>query len=192
VSATAWGGLNLCAGVPRDRKPSKPLPMSKVRGGVLMTLMGRPAIPAKIKELSGTVRKDRTKETIEYDLLLIAPKPEVWMDDNGKKYFKNICKLLISKKLLNVANVQLVILMAQEFSLYEEATRELKIGGKVFISDKGNYLQSPWVSIRNNAQKNYRDIAALFGLDPVSAMKVGGPARSDKDPFDEMQNKYNQ
>jgi P27 family predicted phage terminase small subunit len=157
-----------------------------------MTLMGRPAIPAKIKELSGTVRKDRTKETIEYDLLLIAPKPEVWMDDNGKKYFKNICKLLISKKLLNVANVQLVILMAQEFSLYEEATRELKIGGKVFISDKGNYLQSPWVSIRNNAQKNYRDIAALFGLDPVSAMKVGGLAKSDKDPFDEMQNKYNQ
>jgi phage terminase small subunit len=91
-----------------------------------------------------------------------------------------------------VANVQLVILLAQEFSLYEESTRELKISGKVFISDKGNYLQSPWVSIRNNAQKNYRDIAALFGLDPVSAMKVGGTGKGEKDPFDEMQNKYNQ
>ena len=152
---------------------------------------GRPGIPDTIKKLSGTIRKDRLKEGIEFDLLCIAPKPEVWMDDRAKKYFRNICDLLISKKLLNVANVQLVILMAQEFSLYEEATRELKTSGKVFISDKGNYLQSPWVSIRNNAQKNYRDIAALFGLDPVSAMKVGGPAKSDKDPFDEMQSKYN-
>jgi P27 family predicted phage terminase small subunit len=151
---------------------------------------GRPAIPATIKKLSGTIRKDRIKEGIEFELLLITPKPEVWMDNRAKKYFKNICELLINKKLLNVANVQLVILMAQEFSLYEEATRELKDSGKVFISDKGNYLQSPWVSIRNNAQKNYRDIAALFGLDPVSAMKVGGPVKSDKDPFDEMQNRY--
>jgi phage terminase small subunit len=68
----------------------------------------------------------------------------------------------------------------------------LKVSGKVFVSDKGNYLQSPWVSIRNNAQKNYRDIASLFGLDPVSAQKIGGAKPPDKDPFDEMQNKYNQ
>lgn len=156
-----------------------------------MAHIGRPAIPAKIKELSGTVRKDRIKEGIEFDLISVAPKPKVWMDARAKRYFKNISELLINKKLLNVANVQLVILMAQEFSLYEEATRELKISGKVFYSDKGNLLQSPWVSIRNNAQKNYRDIAALFGLDPVSAMKVGGPVKSDKDPFDEMQTKYN-
>jgi P27 family predicted phage terminase small subunit len=155
-----------------------------------MGVIGRPAIPAKIKELSGTVRKDRIKDIIEYDLLTIAPKPEVWMDTRAKRYYKNICELLISKKLLNVANVQLVTLMAQEFSLYEEATRELKISGKVFYSDKGNLLQSPWVSIRNNAQKNYRDIAALFGLDPVSAQKIGTPTRGDKDPFDELQNKY--
>lgn len=153
---------------------------------------GRPAIPAKIKELSGTIRKDRTREGVEFDLLLIAPKPEVWMDNRAKKYFKNTCELLISKRLLNVANVQLVVLMAQEFSLYEEATRELKVGGKVFVSDKGNYLQSPWVSIRNNAQKNYRDIASLFGLDPVSSQKIGGSKSTGQDPFDEMNNKYNQ
>jgi P27 family predicted phage terminase small subunit len=156
-----------------------------------MSRVGRPGIPAKIKELSGTIRKDRIKEGLEFDSLSIPPKPEVWMDNRAKKYFKNICKLLISKKILNVANVQLVVLMAQEFSLYEEATRELKISGKVFVSDKGNYLQSPWVSIRNNAQKNYRDIAALFGLDPVSAMKVVGSGKIEKDPFEQMQSKYN-
>ena len=151
---------------------------------------GRPALPAKIKELSGTIRKDRQREGVEFELLTIAPKPEVWMDDRAKKYFKNVCDMLIDKKLLNVANVQLVILLAQEFSLYEEATRELKISGKVFVSDKGNMMPSPWISIRNSAQKNYRDIASLFGLDPLSAQKIGAPLRGEKDPFDEMQKRF--
>ena len=112
------------------------------------------------------------------------------MDERAKKYFKNTCELLISKKLLNVANVQLVILLAQEFSLYEESTRELKISGKVYISDKGNQMVSPWISIRNSAQKNFRDIASLFGLDPLSAQKIGAPLKSEKDPFDEMQKRF--
>lgn len=155
-----------------------------------MSKAGRPSIPAEIKKLSGTIRKDREKEGVSYDLITVVPKPEVWMDDRAKKYFRNVCELLIGKKILNVANVQLVILLAQEFSLYEEATRELKESGKVFVSDKGNYLQSPWVSIRNNAQKNYRDIAALFGLDPVSAQKIGGAPRSDQDDFDKLTNQF--
>jgi P27 family predicted phage terminase small subunit len=151
---------------------------------------GRPSLPATIKELSGTIRKDRTREGIEFDLLTIVPKPEVWMDDRAKKYFKNVCELLINKKLLNVANVQLVILLAQEFSLYEEATRELKISGKVMVSDKGNLQPSPWISIRNSAQKNYRDIATLFGLDPLSSQKIGAPVQGEKDPFSEMMKKF--
>jgi P27 family predicted phage terminase small subunit len=155
-----------------------------------MPHVGRPAIPATIKKLSGTIRKDRSTEVLNFDPISIIPKPEVWMDERAKKYFKNACKLLIEKKLLNVANVQLVILMAQEFSLYEEATREMKESGKVYISDKGNYLQSPWVSIRNNAQKNYRDIAALFGLDPVSSQKIGGAAAEKADEFEKISKKY--
>jgi P27 family predicted phage terminase small subunit len=147
-------------------------------------------IPAEIKKLSGTVRKDRLREGIDFELLTVAPKPEVWMEEKAKRYFRNVCNLLISKKLLNVANVQLVVLLAQEFSLYEEATRELKSSGKVFVSDKGNLLPSPWISIRNSAQKNYRDIASLFGLDPLSAQKIGAPVRGEKDPFDEMQKRF--
>lgn len=155
-----------------------------------MGRVGRPMIPAEIKKLSGTVRKDRLREGVDFELLTMTPKPEVWMDDRAKKYFRNICEMLIDKKLLNVANVQLVILLAQEFSLYEEATRELKISGKVFVSDKGNLLPSPWMSIRNSAQKNFRDIASLFGLDPLSAQKIGAPVRGDKDPFDEMKKHF--
>jgi P27 family predicted phage terminase small subunit len=155
-----------------------------------MAKAGRPGIPAKLKELSGTIRKDRTRDGIEFEKLTIVPKPEVWMDDRAKKYYKNICKLLIAKELLTVSNVQLVIIMAQEYATYEQATRELKISGLVFTSDKGNELQSPWVSIRNNAQKNYRDIAALFGFDPISSQKIGPVSKAASDDFEKLTKKY--
>lgn len=155
-----------------------------------MATRGRPNLPGRMKELSGTIRKDRTKEELNYEKLTIVPKPEVWMDGKAKKYFKNICQLLIAQELLNVANVQLVVIMAQEYASYEEANRALKDKGYTYISDKGNELLSPWVSIRNQSQKNYRDIAALFGLDPISVQKMGGQSKQPVDDFEKLNKKY--
>jgi P27 family predicted phage terminase small subunit len=156
---------------------------------------GRTPVLAITKRLQGTDRKDRQKEVIQFNIISEVPKPEVWLDSRAKKYFKNICKLLIDKGLLTDGNIGHAVIMSQELSTYEEACRAIKDDGMIQTIDtkNGSYEQvSPWVGIRNQAQKNYRDYAALFGLDPVSAMKVSGPAKSDKDPFEEMQNKYNQ
>jgi P27 family predicted phage terminase small subunit len=155
-----------------------------------MSKTGRPSLPIRIKELQGTFREDRKKNPIEFAPITECPKPEVWLENRAKKYFKNICKLLIDKHLLNEANVPLVLMMAQEFATYEEATRELKTG-KVKISGRNDYEQlSPWVTIRNQAQKNYRDLSSLFGLDPISVGKIGNTAKPASDPFEEMQKKY--
>lgn len=159
-----------------------------------MSKAGRPSTPALIKKLSGTVRKDRTREGIEFDLITEIPKPALWLEPKAKKYFTNICDLLIRKHLLNEANVPLVLIMAQEFATYERATKELKRGGMIqTISTKnGDYEQaSPWLAIRNQAQKNYRDIAGMFGLDPLSSQKIGPVGKGEKDPFDELEKKYN-
>jgi P27 family predicted phage terminase small subunit len=154
---------------------------------------GRPTVPATIKKLQGTDRKDRKKDSVEFTPITICPKPEAWLDSKAKKNFKAFCNLLIGKELLTDGNVGHVLIMAQEFATYEKALRELKISGYVITTGKNDYEQpSPWVAIRNQAQKNYRDIAALFGLDPVSASKVTGTRKTEKDPFDEMQSKYNQ
>jgi P27 family predicted phage terminase small subunit len=155
---------------------------------------GRPGVPARIKELSGTVRKDRMREGIHFDEITTVPKPEVWMTAKAKKYFKNICELLISKKLLTSANVPLVLIMASEFATYEEATREIRRGGMVqtIETKNGAYEQvTPWVAIRNQSMKNYKDVAALFGLDPLSQQKIGPAVRDTGDDFDKLTKKYN-
>jgi P27 family predicted phage terminase small subunit len=156
-----------------------------------MSKAGRPSVPAQIKELSGTIRKDRMREGIEFALITEVPKPEVWLDAKAKKYFKSTCELLIRKHLLNEANVPLVLLMAQEFSTYETACRELTDKKDyVKITSTGYEQPSPWISIRNQAHKNYISIASLFGLDPLSAQKIGPPVKGVKDPFDELTKKY--
>ena len=155
-----------------------------------MAKAGRPSVPDTIKKLSGTIRKDRIWEGIEFDLISEVPKPEVWLENKAKKYFKNICQMLIDKKMLNNANVQLVLIMAQEFATYEKATRELKKGYINSIGKNGYEVPSPWVSIRNQAQKNYRDITSLFGLDPLSSQKIGPAGKGEEDPFNKLEKKY--
>lgn len=165
----------------------------KTQGGGIKMAGGRPAVPATTKKLQGTDRKDREKEGVQFTVITICPKPAVWLDTKAKTNFKTFCKLLIGKGLLTDANIGHVLIMAQEFSTYEKANRELqkKKDGEVMMTASGYKQPSPWIAIRNTAQKNYREIAALFGLDPVSATKVGGTRKANEDPFDEMQNKYN-
>lgn len=154
---------------------------------------GRPTLPATTKKLQGTDRADRQREVVEYAQITVVPKPEVWLDTKAKTNFKNICKLLIDKCMLTDANVGHALIMAQELSTYETACRELKKKGAYVEKTATGYKQpSPWVAIRNQAQKNYKDYAALFGLDPVSAQKVGGLKATEKDPFEQLQNKYNE
>ena len=160
-----------------------------------MSKAGRPSVPAVTKKLQGTDRKDREKEGINFTLITVCPKPEVWLDSKAKKNFKNFCELLIEKELLTNTNIGHVAIMAQELSTYEEACRQIKKDGMTQIMEtkNGSYEQvAPWVAIRNTAQKNYRDYAALFGLDPISASKIVGTKKPEKDDFEQMQNKYSQ
>ena len=157
-----------------------------------MANKGRPQLPAKIKALQGTAREDRKTDSVEFTQITIVPKPEVWLDNKAKKYYRNICQLLISKGLLTDGNISLVLMMAQEFYVYENAVRELKKGGYIVKAGANrDDKPSPWVSIRNESLKNYMNIATKFGLDPISAVKVPGAKKSSGDPFEDMLNKYN-
>jgi P27 family predicted phage terminase small subunit len=170
--------------------------VSKFRGGDIRMSAGRPGKTKELKALQGTDRKDREKDNIQFTLITICPKAESWLDTKGKKNFKNFCELLIEKRLLTNTNIGHVAIMAQELSIYEDACRKIKKDGMTQIMETKNgstYEQvTPWVAIRNTAQKNYRDYASLFGLDPASSQKIGGAKKNEEDPFDQMQNKYNQ
>lgn len=155
-----------------------------------MGLRGRPSVPAKLKELSGTLRADRVKSGVKFELITKVPKPEVWMSDQGKKNFKRLCQLLISHRLLDVASVPLVVFMAEDWASFQEACRAIKEEGSVMTTSSGYQQASPWIGIRNQAQKNYREVAAMFGLDLLSSQKIGLPGEDTGDEFEKLMREH--
>lgn len=61
---------------------------------------------------------------------------------------------------------------------HEYLVAEDKVGslGRIIPTQEGNLIQNPWVSIRNKAQKRWKDWLAEFGLTPSSRarLKLGG------------------
>lgn len=150
--------------------------------------MGNKTTPETIRKLSGTLRADRIKEGIQFELITKVPKPEIWLSDKGKINFKLISKMLIDKSMLYNSDVHLLAIMAEEMATYEMACRELKTAASYTqISPKGYEMQSPWVAIRNQSQANICRIGSLFGLDPLSREKFGGNKQKEvKNPFENL------
>ncbi len=96
--------------------------------------------------------------------------------------------MLIDKNMLYNSDIHLLSIMAEEMATYEMACRKLKNEDDYIMSTpKGYKQQSPWVGIRNQAQSNVQKIGSLFGLDPISREKFGGPkSKGEKNPFDEL------
>ena len=153
---------------------------------------GRPGLPATQKQLQGTLRADRTRSGVNYELIAEIPKPETWLTTGGKKYFKSFCGLLIHHKILSVGNVQEVAIMAEAWDKYIESCKKLKKEGTVITTPKGFEMMNPHVTVRNQALKDFRERAAMFGMDPVSNQKISVQSKQEDDPFDKLLNKYDQ
>lgn len=149
-------------------------------------------LPVGQKKLQGTLRQDRVKGGVSYELITEIPKPEPWMTTGGKKFFRLFCGLFISHKMLDVGNVQEVATMAEAWDEYIRCSRDLKKEGMIITTAKGYKMQNPLLLVRDQALKRYRERATLFGMDPMSSQKIAPKKRDDRDPLDELFTKYDQ
>lgn len=151
-------------------------------------MKGRTTLPIKQKELSGTLRKDRLNNGIQFTLLTICPNAPDWLDAKAKEKFTDLSNLLISNKMLFDADVHNLAILSKELSIYEMACSELKTKTKFIEETNSGYKQpNPWVAIRNQAQKNVREIGSLFGLDPLSRSRFNiKPEKQNDNPFENL------
>ena len=149
-------------------------------------LPGRKPIPDEEKKLAGTFRKDRMRNGLKFTQITVTPKPPAWLDSSSKKIFFDLSSLLISKNMLYESDIHLLAILSKELSIYEMACRELKTPSKfVFKTESGYQQQSPWVNIRNQAQKNVKELGSLFGFDPLSRNRfnIKSEDKKDNNPF---------
>lgn len=133
--------------------------------------MGRKPLPNETKMIRGTFKATRATGELMSELVTVCPPPPENLNDPQKELFLNTAKLLIAEKKLTVANIHYVSMLAVNMEIYNRAVTALNNGELVITTQSGYVQPSPYLGIKNNAEKNLIDLGKLFGFDPYSATK---------------------
>ncbi|HNZ69501.1 MAG TPA: P27 family phage terminase small subunit [Prolixibacteraceae bacterium] len=151
-------------------------------------LKGKIPTDPQLKKFRGSYRADRMKQgQITGEPITQVPDPPAWLDDPAKVIFREAATLIMAQKKLFASDLNLIAIYSFELWVYQTAVEKLKDPASHVMTTATGYEQvAPWVSIRNQAAKNVRDIGQLYGLDPVSRAKLGIRERQEPDEFEKL------
>lgn len=146
-------------------------------------MRGRKPTPTAVKIANGNPGKRRLNAD-EPKPDPAAPDPPPHLAGAALKLWWQLTPELAKLGMLARIDVVALASYCDAWALYLKARRELKKGGAVYISDKGNPIQSPWVGIVNTQSELMRKLGVEFGLTPSSRSRVKAP--SPTSPADEL------
>ena len=131
------------------------------------------------------------------DLLKEIPKPGTYLSSNAKKHFKRIAKILIAADSLKRIHVPALELMAENFTQWEWAVREIRALNK---EEPGTgYIQkyssgakniTSEMTVKRDAEKAIMQCIKQFGLDPKSEKELKQEVNPDQgDLFEGFKNR---
>ncbi len=105
------------------------------------------------------------------------------LSDEAKKEWKRIVSELDDMGLASKADRAALALYCDAWAMWREACDQIAEQGLTTLSPNGHLMQSPYVSIRNNAFKQIKSMLTEFGLTPSSRSRVSVPAKEEEDPL---------
>ena len=142
---------------------------------------GRKKMPTKIKELRGTIRKDRTLENeMTVAVVEVIPEPPEWLSEIGRQEWNKVCVELHGKQMLHHIDLRLLEAYCNAISLHIETEMMLRDKGRiqVFKDEEGNVKHAqavPYQKIANDALDRAMKIATQFGFTPSSRSGISTP-----------------
>ncbi|HGJ5869476.1 phage terminase small subunit P27 family [Arsenophonus nasoniae] len=144
---------------------------------------------------SGGGRKRNLPAKKQSNLTRIAP-PEALMGENAVKLWKTQSHILIQRGTFELEDAPLLIaycnacelMLRAEKVIAEHALRDIDSGGITEMGGSGGLKKHPAVSVRNDCVSQIARVGSLLGLDPLSRMRMTGPAdkNDDGNEFDEF------
>tara|TARA_R100001163_G_C5054844_1_gene191344 strand:- start:730 stop:1206 length:477 start_codon:yes stop_codon:yes gene_type:complete len=142
---------------------------------------GRKKIPTKIKELQGTLKRERMMEN-EMQVALVSEIPEApeWLSEIGKSEWSKVCTELFNKKMLHQIDLRLLEAYCNAISLHIETEKMLRDKGRiqVFKNSDGTlkHMQAiPYQKIANDALDRALKLATQFGFTPTARSSINQP-----------------
>ncbi len=133
------------------------------------------ALPSKLKNLRGTVRKCREpKVPVNLNEVTKVPPPPKWLSRIQKKIYKETTEHLKFMQILEVTGLPLIVAYSIEFGKYLEASEKMADSLTVKVETGKGSIESanPLQRIVDSSLANAMKISSLFGLDPISKSKI--------------------
>ena len=154
-------------------------------------MAGRRPKPTALKQLQGTLRKDRTNAN--------EPKPEALgkgvpkhLSKEARVYWRESFKLLTRVGILTETDADSLGLYCETKARWIHAKQKLAKDGLVIIAQSGFPVQNPYLQILNKAHDQMLKILLEFGMTPAARTKVNATSKDEdeSDPWDEFMKKY--
>ncbi len=109
-------------------------------------------------------------------------KPPEWLSATAKKEFERLAELLLEIELINEADIGILALYCDAYTLYISCDKQIKKHG-LWVGGKPN----PFIMRKRDAAAQMRSLASDLGLSPSAraklAIKADGDEEGEKDDF---------
>lgn len=139
-------------------------------------------MPTAVKSMRGTVRADRVmRNEAQFPIPGRMPSPPEGLNDYGEALWRSLGKLLLDAGLLTQGDTIALEMLCLAYGRMKEANNRVDDEGMVLESDKGNFYQSPYLSIANRAWEQVKGMLAEFGLTPAERTRVMALVEQEED-----------
>lgn len=108
-------------------------------------------------------------------------KPQPYLDKLAQSYFKAIADILESRGMADNAFSIELSMLANEYSKYENAVKEMNVKGYYTKSKTGWEQISPCMTVQNNAIQMINKLSPKFGLTPADFEKIKDAAKKEEE-----------
>lgn len=123
--------------------------------------------PTALKKLQGNPgRKPLNDAEPQPHIGTRTPSVPAWLDEDAQAIWKRYARTLWELRLLTEIDVPAFAMLCESLALYQTAGERIRRGFHVQVTESGYRQQDPWVSIRNNAFAQVKQMMQEFGMTP--------------------------
>ena len=148
---------------------------------------GRKPLPTALHILRGNPSRKKLTGLNEPTTKVEVPRTPQHLSPIAKKHFPKIAKQLAAAKVMTRLDTDALAMYCEAYAKWFTSNEELKNCEWITLTENGYPVQTPWLSISNNAFNQMKAMLCEFGLTPSSRTKVQtvpGDNGANKDPWD--------
>ena len=146
-------------------------------------MAGRPRKPNHVKEAQGTLQKCRVNDhPLTFEPLSAVPMPVRELDAEGLRFFRIVCELMISKRLLTPAFLLDITQAAKNYSYLIKIEKALDEDDLFQVSESGWKQTHTGMKAYSDLQKSLNEFYNRYGLNLTASQKIEMPESNEKEP----------